>query len=228
MYLGDNLLRDGITDLVDAFRDSEPDALILLTQVPDPEHYGVAELDGDRVVRLVEKPKDPPSRPRAGRRLHVRARDLRRGAGDRALGARRARDHRRDPVADRRRPAGREPHGQRLVEGHRPARRHARGQPAGARGPRAPDRRASWSTRRSRAGSWSRPARGSSARSSAGPAIIGAGARIIDAYVGPYTSIDAGVDDRRAPRSSTRSCSPARSVSRPRRRGWRRACSAAT
>ena len=61
MYLGDNLLRDGITDLVDRFRGSEPDALILLTKVPDPEHYGVAELDGERIVRLVEKPKDPPS-----------------------------------------------------------------------------------------------------------------------------------------------------------------------
>jgi glucose-1-phosphate thymidylyltransferase len=61
MYLGDNLLRDGITDLVDAFRSSEPDALILLTHVPDPSNYGVAELDGDRVVRLVEKPGDPPS-----------------------------------------------------------------------------------------------------------------------------------------------------------------------
>jgi glucose-1-phosphate thymidylyltransferase len=61
MYLGDNLLRDGITDLVDAFRSSEPDALILLTHVPDPSNYGVAELDGDRVVRLVEKPSDPPS-----------------------------------------------------------------------------------------------------------------------------------------------------------------------
>jgi glucose-1-phosphate thymidylyltransferase len=61
MYLGDNLLRDGITDLVAQFRRDEPDALILLTQVPDPEHYGVAELDGERIVRLVEKPKDPPS-----------------------------------------------------------------------------------------------------------------------------------------------------------------------
>ena len=61
MYLGDNLLRDGITDLVQAFRSSGPDALILLTPVSDPEHYGVAELDGDRVVRLVEKPVDPPS-----------------------------------------------------------------------------------------------------------------------------------------------------------------------
>jgi glucose-1-phosphate thymidylyltransferase len=61
MYLGDNLLRDGITGLVDAFRSNEPDALILLTQVLHPEHYGVAELDGDRVVSLVEKPADPPS-----------------------------------------------------------------------------------------------------------------------------------------------------------------------
>jgi glucose-1-phosphate thymidylyltransferase len=61
MYLGDNLLRDGITNLVDEFRTNKPDALILLTPVNDPEHYGVAELDGDRVKRLVEKPKDPPS-----------------------------------------------------------------------------------------------------------------------------------------------------------------------
>jgi glucose-1-phosphate thymidylyltransferase len=61
MYLGDNLLRDGITDLVAAFREHEPEALIMLTQVLHPEHYGVAELDGERIVRLLEKPKDPPS-----------------------------------------------------------------------------------------------------------------------------------------------------------------------
>jgi glucose-1-phosphate thymidylyltransferase len=59
MYLGDNLLRDGITELVDQFRAETPDAMILLTPVPDPEHYGVAELNGERVVRLVEKPKEP-------------------------------------------------------------------------------------------------------------------------------------------------------------------------
>jgi glucose-1-phosphate thymidylyltransferase len=59
MYLGDNLLRDGITDLVAKFRADAPDAMILLTPVPDPEHYGVAELDGGRVKRLVEKPKEP-------------------------------------------------------------------------------------------------------------------------------------------------------------------------
>jgi glucose-1-phosphate thymidylyltransferase len=61
MYLGDNLLRDGITNLVEEFRTNKPDALILLTPVSDPEHYGVAELDGDRVKRLVEKPAQPPS-----------------------------------------------------------------------------------------------------------------------------------------------------------------------
>jgi glucose-1-phosphate thymidylyltransferase len=62
MYLGDNLLRDGVTELVDTFRSEAPDALILLTPVRDPENYGVAELDGDnRVARLVEKPKNPSS-----------------------------------------------------------------------------------------------------------------------------------------------------------------------
>ncbi len=59
MYLGDNLLQGGISDLVQAFVTNEPDALILLTPVPDPENYGVAELDGERVVALVEKPPEP-------------------------------------------------------------------------------------------------------------------------------------------------------------------------
>jgi glucose-1-phosphate thymidylyltransferase len=59
MYLGDNLLRDGIHELVDTFRSETPDALILLTPVPDPEHYGVAELEDGRVSQLVEKPKEP-------------------------------------------------------------------------------------------------------------------------------------------------------------------------
>ena len=61
MYLGDNLLRDGITELVTRFRESAPDAMILLQQVPDPESYGVAELVGEQVVRLEEKPKQPRS-----------------------------------------------------------------------------------------------------------------------------------------------------------------------
>jgi glucose-1-phosphate thymidylyltransferase len=65
MYLGDNLLQGGISDLVAAFREHSPDALILLTQVPDPENYGVAELatagagEVGSVVRLIEKPAEP-------------------------------------------------------------------------------------------------------------------------------------------------------------------------
>src|SRR5271166_1666612 len=65
MYLGDNLLQGGISDLVTAFREHSPDALILLTAVADPENYGVAELaqsapgETGRVVRLVEKPPEP-------------------------------------------------------------------------------------------------------------------------------------------------------------------------
>jgi glucose-1-phosphate thymidylyltransferase len=62
MYLGDNLLQGGISDLVDAFREHDPDALILLTPVPDPQNFGVAETDDDgRVTRLVEKPPEPKS-----------------------------------------------------------------------------------------------------------------------------------------------------------------------
>ncbi len=61
MYLGDNLLRDGLRNLVSTFTEHEPDSLILLTPVDDPQSYGVAELDGEKIVRLIEKPKDPPS-----------------------------------------------------------------------------------------------------------------------------------------------------------------------
>jgi glucose-1-phosphate thymidylyltransferase len=61
MFLGDNVLVDGITAFVDRFRLGTSDATILLQRVPDPSSYGVAVLDGDRVVRLVEKPADPPS-----------------------------------------------------------------------------------------------------------------------------------------------------------------------
>ena len=62
MYLGDNLLKEGIAPFVRTFEESRPDALILLQRVADPKSYGIAELDGEgRVARLVEKPAEPHS-----------------------------------------------------------------------------------------------------------------------------------------------------------------------
>ncbi|MBN2028072.1 MAG: glucose-1-phosphate thymidylyltransferase [Actinobacteria bacterium] len=61
MYLGDNLIKEGIAAFVDEFRRKDVDALILLAHVTEPQRFGVAKLDGTRIVELVEKPKDPPS-----------------------------------------------------------------------------------------------------------------------------------------------------------------------
>lgn len=61
VYLGDNLVKGGVGELVKEFLAGEGDASILLCEVPNPQEFGVAELDGERVVRLVEKPKQPRS-----------------------------------------------------------------------------------------------------------------------------------------------------------------------
>lgn len=61
MYLGDNLIKDGISSIVEDFKKKKPNAQILLSQVKHPEQFGVAELNGNKVVRLEEKPKNPKS-----------------------------------------------------------------------------------------------------------------------------------------------------------------------
>ncbi len=61
MFLGDNLVKDGIAPLVKEFRRKRPNSQILLARVREPERFGVAELKGDKVVKLTEKPKEPKS-----------------------------------------------------------------------------------------------------------------------------------------------------------------------
>ena len=62
VYLGDNLLKGGIKNFVQHFKDSNQDAMVLLCEVEEPQKFGVAEFDEKgKLVRLVEKPKKPPS-----------------------------------------------------------------------------------------------------------------------------------------------------------------------
>jgi glucose-1-phosphate thymidylyltransferase len=62
MYLGDNILPEGVVEIADEFRATRPAAQIVVHKVPDPRAYGVAEVDPDgNVLRLVEKPPRPHS-----------------------------------------------------------------------------------------------------------------------------------------------------------------------
>lgn len=61
MFLGDNLLKSGLGPLVDEFFAQKPNAQILVTPVPNPSAFGVVELEGGKVARLVEKPRQPKS-----------------------------------------------------------------------------------------------------------------------------------------------------------------------
>lgn len=63
MYLGDNLIGEGVEALVDRFTNENLDALVLLKEVDDPTRFGIAVLDDkDNIVKLIEKPKTPPSK----------------------------------------------------------------------------------------------------------------------------------------------------------------------
>ena len=63
MFLGDNVIEGGISGLISQFESSDYNCQIVLTPVDNPSRYGVAELDPDtrRIIRLVEKPRNPPS-----------------------------------------------------------------------------------------------------------------------------------------------------------------------
>ena len=61
VMLGDNIIETNIKHAVDAFKAQDAGAKILLKEVPDPQRFGVATLDGDKVTKIVEKPKQPES-----------------------------------------------------------------------------------------------------------------------------------------------------------------------
>lgn len=61
MYLGDNLIIGGIKELVEGFNKNKPNSQIVLVKVPNPQSFGVAELNGGKVVSLAEKPSKPKS-----------------------------------------------------------------------------------------------------------------------------------------------------------------------
>ena len=61
VVLGDNLIERSLKPAADAFRAQKSGAKLLLKQVHDPQRFGVVRFDGDQVVEIIEKPKDPPS-----------------------------------------------------------------------------------------------------------------------------------------------------------------------
>jgi glucose-1-phosphate thymidylyltransferase len=61
VVLGDNIIENNIAEAVRDFENQERGAKILLKEVPDPKRFGVPVLEGDRVVRIIEKPQSPPS-----------------------------------------------------------------------------------------------------------------------------------------------------------------------
>jgi len=61
VFLGDNILRDDIAPVIAKFKENSLDAGMLLSEEKDPRPYGVAVLDGDRVIGIIEKPNVPPS-----------------------------------------------------------------------------------------------------------------------------------------------------------------------
>ena len=61
VFLGDNIFQDKMTGLLTSFADSEKEAAVVLGAVNDPTRFGIAEIDNGRILRVVEKPPDPPS-----------------------------------------------------------------------------------------------------------------------------------------------------------------------
>ncbi len=61
VFLGDNIFQDKMTGLLTSFADSSAEAAVVLGKVSDPQRFGIAEIENGRIMRVIEKPPDPPS-----------------------------------------------------------------------------------------------------------------------------------------------------------------------
>ena len=61
VFLGDNIIQKSITDFVNNFKNSDYDASVLLCEVDNPSRFGIADVKNEKITKIVEKPKDPPS-----------------------------------------------------------------------------------------------------------------------------------------------------------------------
>ena len=59
VFLGDNIIQKNIHEYADDFKNSNNDASILLCEVDNPSQFGIAEIENEKIVKLVEKPKTP-------------------------------------------------------------------------------------------------------------------------------------------------------------------------
>lgn len=61
VFLGDNIFEDDLSNLVKRYKIEKPDSIIILKEVDEPQRFGIAIMEEDRLVKVVEKPKEPPS-----------------------------------------------------------------------------------------------------------------------------------------------------------------------
>jgi glucose-1-phosphate thymidylyltransferase len=61
VFLGDNIFQDKMTEMLTAFDSSDAEATIVLGEVTDPSRFGIAVVDGEKIIKVIEKPKEPPS-----------------------------------------------------------------------------------------------------------------------------------------------------------------------
>ena len=190
LFLGDNFIRDGISPLVEKFKANGSNSQILLYEVPNPQDFGVAELENGRVIQVVEKPNHPKTNLalvgiymfdghvfEAVNNIEPSARG--------ELG-----DHRRDPISDQQWAARGSEHRQGALDRHRQEGRYAGGQPSDSGDFRIKLKLGLVDEQSEVHGRVVIEEHAEIVNSVVrGPAIIGEHSRIENSYIGPFTSV---------------------------------------